>query len=325
MKVVGGFGVERAVTIEVPRGRAAGSKPRAATERPRGEVAGRARRRAGERRRLLNLMRVLEHEMRTPLATSLLQLSAAEAAIGDTAAIESARASLAGAARQLRTLSMIVRRAVQIESEEPIDLYPQRVDLGELVQDFVMRLRATGRTLWSTIDVRVGKVLVGDWDPAAIEQILENLLSNALKFGEGRPVVLTVAPERGGARITVRDAGVGIEAKDRERIFGRFVRGSSARGVAGLGIGLWVVRHLIRAHGGRVLVRSRPGKWTALDVWLPQLALYPASTSLASDGGRTSVAARAACSAPALDRRGSKGPMRKSPCSAAKRTKSPTL
>jgi signal transduction histidine kinase len=224
-------------------------------------------------RRLHNLIRVLEHEMRTPLATSLLHLSAAEAAMDDAAALDSAKAALAGAARQIRTLSLIVRRAVQIESAQPIDLYPQRIDLARLVTDFTLRLRATGTAVWSRLEVRAAPGLVGDWDPAAIEQILENLLSNALKFGEGRPIVVTVSPERGGARLAVRDAGVGIEAKDRERIFARFERGASARGIAGLGIGLWVVRHLIQAHGGRVLVRSRPGKGTVFDVWLPQLAL----------------------------------------------------
>jgi signal transduction histidine kinase len=262
-------------------------------------------------------MRVIEHEMRTPLATSLLHLSAAEAAIGDAAAVDSAKAALAGAARQLRTLSMIVRRAVQIESAQPIDLHPQRLDLGELVADFLVRLRATGATVWSRVEVKAarGQGLVGAWDPAAVEQILENLLSNAVKFGEGRPVVLTVTPERGGARLSVRDAGAGIEARDRARIFARFERGASARDIAGHGIGLWVVRHLIHAHGGSVDVRSRPGKWTVFDVWLPQLALYPASASLSSSSR----------SALALDRRGSKGPMRSSPLPAAKRTRSPTL
>jgi signal transduction histidine kinase len=270
-------------------------------------------------------MRVLEHEMRTPLATSLIHLSAAEAAIGDTTALESAKAAVAGAARQIRTLSLIVRRAVQIESEQPIDLYPQRVDLAEVVRDFMERLRATGATLWSRIEVKVAKGLVGQWDAGAIEQILENLLSNALKFGERRPVVLTVAPVRGGARFSVRDAGVGIEAKDRERIFARFERADSARGIAGHGIGLWVVRHLIQAHGGRVLVRSRPRKWTIVEVFLPELPVLPAlpaaypvvpaSASLSSGSG----------AAAALERRGSKGPMRRSPLSAAKRTRSPTL
>ena len=107
--------------------------------------------------------------------------------------------------------------------------------------------------------------------------------------------------------------------EDRARIFARFERGPSARGIAGHGIGLWVVRHLIQAHGGRVDVRSRPGKWTVFDVFLPQLspqiALYPASASLSTSS----------FAAPALDRRGSKGPMRRSPLPAAKRTRSPTL
>src|SRR5262249_26981525 len=147
----------------------------------RGNVENGRLRSSSSGRRLHSLMRVLKHEMRTPLATSLIHLSAAEAAIGDTTTLESAKAAVAGAARQIRTLSLIVRRAVQIESEQPIDLYPQRVDLAELVRDFMVRLRATGLSLWSRIDVKVADGLVGDWDPAAIEQILENLLSNALK------------------------------------------------------------------------------------------------------------------------------------------------
>jgi signal transduction histidine kinase len=296
---------------EAPEGPPKRPRPRAPTGRARSHAA----RRAEHERRLRNVIRVLEHEMRTPLATSLLHLSAAEAAMADAGAHESAKAALAGAARQIRTLSLIVRRAVQIESAEPIDLHPQRVDLAELVTEFMARLRATGAALWNRIEVKVAKALVGHFDPAIVEQILENLLSNALKFGEGRPIVVTVAPERGGARLSVRDAGAGIEAKDRERIFARFGRSSSARGIAGLGIGLWVVRHLIRAHGGRVGVRSRAGKGTVFDVWLPQLSLYPASTSLS----------RSAWATTPLGRRGSKGPMRSRPFSAAKRTRSPTL
>jgi signal transduction histidine kinase len=213
---------------------------------------------------------VLEHEMRTPLAASLMQIGAAEAAL-DSASIPEARAALASASRQLRTLSAIVRRAIQIETEERIDLYPQHVDLREVVSDMMSRFRATAPAPWSRIELRADKAIVGDWDPTAVEQILENLLSNALKFGRNSPVQLTIGPFRGGARLSVRDDGVGIDEKYRDRIFGRFVRAPSTRALAGVGIGLWVVRHLVDAHGGRVLVRSRPGKWTVLDVWLPEL------------------------------------------------------
>jgi signal transduction histidine kinase len=272
--------------------------------------------------RLRSLMRVLEHEMRTPLATSLIQLSAAEAAIDDPQTPSKAKAALAAAARQIRTLSLIVRRAVQIETAQPIDLFPQRLDLGQLVTDFMDRLRATGTTVWSRVEIKVTGAVVGDWDPAAVEQILEGLLSNALKFGEGRPVILTVAGARGGARLSVKDAGIGIEAKDRDRIFGRFARVPAALGIGGMGIGLWVVRHLIRAHGGRVLVRSRPGKWTVIDVWLPQLRVYPASPTSSSLSSSLSGVASATT---ALALRGTKGPVRKSPWPAAKRTRSPTL
>jgi signal transduction histidine kinase len=269
-------------------------------------------------RRIRSLIRVLEHELRTPLATSLIQLSAAESAL-DASEPQSVRASIEGAARQLRTLSTIIRRVVQIENEEPLDLYPQRIDLGQLVTDFVSRRRIGTRASSSLVEVRAQKGLVGDWDPAAIEQILENLLSNALKFGEGHPIVLTVAPTRAGARLSVKDTGAGIDAKDRDRIFGRFARGSSASGIAGMGVGLWVVQHLVRAHGGRVLVRSRPGKGTIVEIALPQLAFYPASASASRSIDTGSGGANV------LVLRDSNGPMRSSPCSAAKRTRSPTL
>jgi signal transduction histidine kinase len=215
---------------------------------------------------------VLEHEMRTPLAASLMQLDAAEAAIGAAGSPEPARLAVATAARQLRVLSAIIARAIQLETRRRIALFPQRVDLREVVTSFMERVRATRSPWWSRIELKATRALVGRWDPSAFEQILENLLSNALKYGKDAPVRVTVTPARGGARLRVRDAGIGIEPKHRERIFGRFARTSSTRSIAGMGIGLWVVRRLIDAHGGRVDVRSRPGHWTVLDVWLPQIA-----------------------------------------------------
>lgn len=233
---------------------------------------GRGRRVAARERGGLNgLLRVLDHELRTPLAASLLQLDAAEAAIGGAGPPEHAKAAVATAARQLRTLSTIVARAIQLETARRIDLHPQHIDLRQVVTDFMTRVQGTRSTWWSRIELKASRALVGRWDPAAFEQILENLLSNALKYGKDAPVRVTVTPARGGARLSVRDAGIGIEPKHRERIFGRFARAPSARGIAGMGIGLWVVRHLIDAHGGSVDVRSCPGQWTVLDVWLPQL------------------------------------------------------
>jgi signal transduction histidine kinase len=301
---------ERARTATEARGGRGGEKVVDA-----GRVA--ATRTSARGRRIRSLIRVLEHELRTPLATSLIQLSAAETAL-DSSEPQAVRASIEGAARQLRTLSTIIRRVVQIENDEPLDLYPQRLDLGQLVVDFVGRRRIGARGS-SLVEVRAQKGLVGDWDAAAVEQILENLLSNALKFGEGRPVLLTVAATRGSARLCVKDTGAGIDAKDRDRIFGRFARGSSTNGIAGMGVGLWVVQHLVRAHGGRVLVRSRPGKGTIVEIALPQLGFYPASASASRSIGTASGGANV------LVLRDSNGPMRSSPCSAAKRTRSPTL
>jgi signal transduction histidine kinase len=151
------------------------------------------------------------------------------------------------------------------------ELNRQTTDVGQLARDLVARLAATNPALWSRVEVRAAEGVIGSWDPLAVEQILENLLSNALKFGRDQPVHLTVWGRRGGACLAVHDHGPGISRLDRERIFELFGRAPSAGGTAGGGIGLWVVRHLVDAHGGRIRLISRQGIGTLFHVWLPGL------------------------------------------------------
>ena len=107
----------------------------------------------------------------------------------------------------------------------------------------------------------------GWWDPTAVEQIVTNLLSNALKFGQGRSVRLIVREAPAGVTISVRDQGTGIGAADRLRIFERNEHAPAAQG-GGLGLGLWLVRELAMAHGGRITVQSRKGRGTTFTVLL---------------------------------------------------------
>ena len=107
----------------------------------------------------------------------------------------------------------------------------------------------------------------GWWDQTAVEQIVSNLLSNALKFGQGRSIRLVVKATPAGASISVRDQGVGIAAADRTRIFERHEHAPAEEG-GGNGLGLWLVRELTLAHGGRVTVHSRKGRGTTFTVVL---------------------------------------------------------
>jgi two-component system, OmpR family, sensor kinase len=217
-----------------------------------------------------HLFVMLEHEMRTPLAAALMQLSVAELAMRTgSPSLERAQGMLIGARRQIVGLLQILRRMMEVQTQGQIDLHRETLDMGRLATDLVDRSREANPGLWSRVQVVQEGTVVGLWDPSAVEQILQNLLSNALKFSKSTPVTLSIAPTRAGARIEVRDRGIGIAPEGRERIFDLFNRADSARGIAGQGIGLWVVQLLVRAHGGRIEVKSGEGEGTTFVVWLP--------------------------------------------------------
>jgi signal transduction histidine kinase len=145
-------------------------------------------------------------------------------------------------------------------------LDPEDVDLGALVHEVVDRLPETQRALVS-LDAPSEPVR-GLWDRSRIDQIVSNLISNALKYGDGKPVHAAVERVGERARLVVRDDGIGIEKQNLKRIFERFER-AAARDITGHGIGLWIVRQVVHALGGTVDVSSRLGEGSTFVVELP--------------------------------------------------------
>jgi len=111
--------------------------------------------------------------------------------------------------------------------------------------------------------------LRGLFDVARVEQVLSNLLANALKFGSGKPVTVTLTVAGDNARIVVRDQGIGIAPADQRRIFDRFERAASDRHYGGLGLGLWISRRILEQLGGSISVSSQPGQGSAFTIELP--------------------------------------------------------
>lgn len=112
--------------------------------------------------------------------------------------------------------------------------------------------------------------LVGWWDSLRLEQIVTNLLSNAIKYGGEKAIEIRVGlSEEGMARLVVRDHGIGIAKEHQAQIFDRFERLVSGRHYGGFGLGLWIVRQIIEAHGGRIGVFSEPGAGSSFTVDLP--------------------------------------------------------
>lgn len=145
----------------------------------------------------------------------------------------------------------------------------EEFDLAALVDKVVARLAAEREPSGSTVTVNAREPVVGCWDPFRMEQVVANLLSNALKYGSDKPVEVTLARAADRAKLEVRDHGIGIPEEAQQRIFERFERAASVQNYGGFGLGLWIVRSIVECHGGTVSVESRPGEGSAFSVNLP--------------------------------------------------------
>jgi signal transduction histidine kinase len=115
----------------------------------------------------------------------------------------------------------------------------------------------------NVIDVR------GNWDKFRLEQIVTNLMTNAARYGSGKPVEVHVTAGDDTAKIVVKDHGRGIPPEDQEKIFLRFERSASAADIRGLGLGLFISRQIAEMHRGQITVESEPGKGSTFTVTLP--------------------------------------------------------
>jgi signal transduction histidine kinase len=146
------------------------------------------------------------------------------------------------------------------------------VDLGELLRSLVDEFEQLAAASGHRIDLKVASELPAvRADRDALAQAVWNLLDNAVKYSPGSPAVwIEAALEDGQVAIRVRDEGLGMSDEERRDLFRKFVRGSAARetGVKGTGIGLAMVDYIVRAHRGRILVDSAPGRGSTFTVFL---------------------------------------------------------
>jgi signal transduction histidine kinase len=161
--------------------------------------------------------------------------------------------------RQVQRLTGLVDNMLDASglSRRALTLQPRELDLAALVRLVVGDLTTAAEDGAAAVHLEIEEPLVGRWDPGPIEQVVVNLVSNAMKFGGGRPVDVGLAVDDAEVVLTVRDHGPGIDPAVRDRIFERFFRTDAATG--GLGLGLAVVRETVEAMGGSVAVESEPG------------------------------------------------------------------
>ncbi|WP_342377702.1 PAS domain-containing sensor histidine kinase [Myxococcus stipitatus] len=226
-----------------------------------------------ESREAVELIGIAAHDLGNPLNTLQLLLRKLQRQ-GPGMEPEKMRDGLAAALKQTQRLGQLLLNLLDLSrlSAGRLVLDVSMVDLADLAHEVVERFAAYASEQGSKLvfDAELG--LVGGWDRLRLDRVVTNLLSNALKFGAGQPVEVRV--ERAGlsrARLVVKDHGVGIPPEAQRRIFDRFEQVPSEGRHAGFGLGLYIVRQLVDAHGGSVHVESSPGEGSTFTVELPLL------------------------------------------------------
>ena len=216
---------------------------------------------------------VASHELKTPLTTLQLQLGGLDRALASTLVTEQRLAKrIETANRQTVRLSGLVENLLQVSriTTGRLELQREEVNLAELAADAAEHFESAARSAGSPLTVAApSSPVLGYWDRLRIEQVLANLISNALKYGAGKAVQVSIGESEGIARLTVSDEGIGIAPEDVTRIFGRFERAVSTRHYGGLGLGLFIVRQIVEAHEGEIRVHSKPGEGSEFTVLLP--------------------------------------------------------
>jgi signal transduction histidine kinase len=216
---------------------------------------------------------VAAHELRTPLATLKLLLDHLIAPPHSTiepGGVVVQKRQLAMLKRQVERLTALVVEMLDVSqiTGGGLQLSLGPVDLREVVREVLDRFHLEIERRHVTLGVNAPDPAPGIWDAARIEQVISNLISNALKYGAGRPIEVSIRVEASQTVVVVRDHGIGIPEDEQTKIFGPFAP-VAATHHAGLGLGLWIAQQIVQAHGGRIKVESRPEQGSTFTVELP--------------------------------------------------------
>jgi signal transduction histidine kinase len=235
-----------------------------------------------ELRRALHMrdefMSMVAHELRTPLNTLFLETQLRKMQIdrGQQEAFnpEVWKKMVARDDRQIQSMIRLIDDMLDVSRirSGKLSIRPGWTELSELLRRVVSDLCRQAADAGCDITLHAPVAVSGWWDEFRIEQVIVNLLTNALRYGDGKPVRVSMEVDEKVVRIAVCDGGAGIPPESRGKIFEPFERGVDNGVSAGLGLGLYISRQLAEAHKGMLTVDSEPGQGSTFVLTLPRLS-----------------------------------------------------
>jgi len=220
---------------------------------------------------------ICSHELKTPITSMLLQAEITRKQIeeGDERFFnpEILKKRSEAMTRQLGRMTKLIEDMLDVTrlSDGKMSLNKTLNDLNVIVSDVINNLEGQ----INSQNIKVNFALPEDsnfveFDPYWIEQVISNLMTNAIKYGEGKPIDARIESTQDSVILRVQDQGQGISKDNLERIFGRFERADSSNNISGLGLGLYISKQIILEHGGELKVESTPGIGSIFSMILPK-------------------------------------------------------
>ena len=222
-----------------------------------------------------DFMSIVAHEVRTPLNGLILetQLRKMHLARDNAAAftLDKMHAMVDRDERQIKSLIRLIEDMLDVSRIRTgkLSIRPNSFDLVQLVSNLLQNFAAQIEAAETTVTFEADVPVKGCWDEFRIEQVISNLLTNALRYGGRSPIQVRVYRQGNEARVEVQDHGIGISSENQKRIFQQFERVSAKTVVAGLGLGLFISEQIVAAHGGSIVVESQINEGALFRVCLP--------------------------------------------------------
>ena len=222
-----------------------------------------------------DFMSIVSHEVRTPLNGLILetQLRKMHLARDNASAftLDKMKAMVERDERQIQSLIRLIEDMLDVSRIRTgkLSIRPSRFDLSVAVGNLLESFAAQVSAAQSSVNYRAGQPVIGQWDEFRIEQVVSNLLTNALRYGAKKPIDVSVYMQGDQAVIEVADQGIGISEENQQRIFHQFERIAGSHVVTGLGLGLFISEQIVAAHNGQITVHSALGEGAMFRVCLP--------------------------------------------------------